>query len=90
VVEPSKAEVLGEGSICGVDERFHPDPAARSRVRTELGVPGDAVVFLFLGRLSRDKGVIDLARAFAALAKSRPSAHLVVAGPDEEGLSASI
>jgi glycosyltransferase involved in cell wall biosynthesis len=90
VVEPSKAEVLGAGSICGVDGRFRPDPAARSRVRTEIGMPGDAVVFLFLGRLSRDKGVIDLARAFAALAKNHPSAHLVVAGPDEEGLSSLI
>jgi len=90
VVEPSKAGVLGAGSICGVDERFRPDPAARGRVRTELGVPGDAVVFLFLGRLSRDKGVIDLARAFVALARKNSLAHLIVAGPDEEGLSASI
>ena len=83
----SKSVVLAEGSICGVDgERFRPDRAARGRTRTALGVPEDAVLFLYLGRLSRDKGVLDLAAAFAALAVRNPSAYLLVAGPDEEGL----
>jgi glycosyltransferase involved in cell wall biosynthesis len=86
VVTAAKATVLGGGSICGVDERFRPSDAARERVRSALGVPRDAVLFLYLGRLSRDKGLIDLARAFAALAKRNASAHLLIAGPDEENL----
>ena len=87
VVAASKSAVLAEGSICGVDgERFRPDRAARSRVRTALGLSNDAVLFLYLGRVSRDKGVLDLAAAFAALAARNPSAYLFVAGPDEEGL----
>jgi len=86
VVSASKSRVLGEGSICGVDERFRPDSTARDRVRSALRVPRDAVLFLYLGRLARDKGVIDLAVAFAAVAKRHASAHLLVAGPDEEGL----
>jgi glycosyltransferase involved in cell wall biosynthesis len=87
VVAASKSMVLAEGSICGVDgERFRPDRAARDRVRTALGVPEDAVLFLYLGRVSRDKGVLDLAAAFAALAARSLSAYLLVAGPDEEGL----
>jgi glycosyltransferase involved in cell wall biosynthesis len=86
VVTASKATVLGEGSICGVDERFRPNEAVRGRVRSVLGLPRDAVLFLYLGRVSRDKGVTDLAGAFAAVAKRHPSAHLLIAGPDEEGL----
>ena len=90
VVTASKATVLGGGSICGVDERFRPSEAARGRVRSALGLPRDAVLFLYLGRLSRDKGVIDLAGAFAALAKRNASAYLLIAGPDEEDLTKRI
>jgi glycosyltransferase involved in cell wall biosynthesis len=87
VVSAGKASVLANGSICGVDaERFRPDAAARTRIRNEAGVRDDAILFLYLGRLSRDKGVLDLARAFAGLATQHTSAHLALVGPDEEGL----
>ena len=87
VVSAVKASVLANGSICGVDGgRFRPDAAARTKIRIETRVRNDAVVFLYLGRLSRDKGVLDLARAFAGLAAQHAGAHLVLVGPDEEGL----
>lgn len=77
--------VLSRGSLSGVDTaRFHPDAPVRARVRAELGIPAGAVVFLYLGRLSRDKGILDLAAAFATLQDS--DAHLVLVGPDEEGV----
>lgn len=91
VVSASKASVLANGSICGVDcARFRPDAAARSRMRTEARVPDNAVVFLYLGRLSRDKGVLDLVRAFAGVARGRANAWLALVGPDEEGLRARV
>lgn len=84
-------EVLEKGSVCGVDSsRFRPDVTAREQVRRELGIPADAVVFLFLGRLNRDKGVLDLAQAFGSVAPHRPDTFLVLAGPDEESLRPSI
>lgn len=74
--------VLSRGSLSGVDiARFHPDAQVRARVREELGIPSAAVVFLYLGRLNRDKGILDLAAAFATLQDS--DAHLILAGPDE-------
>lgn len=80
-----KLRVLGDGSICGVDgDRFRPDAARRAAVRSAHGIPEEAVVFLFLGRLNRDKGVLDLAGAFAALGD--PVAWLLVVGPDEAAL----
>jgi glycosyltransferase involved in cell wall biosynthesis len=87
IVSAAKSTVLANGSICGVDGgRFRPDREARDRVRSVLGIPRDAVLFLYLGRLTQEKGVIDLAAAFAALAQRHVCAHLLVAGPDEEGL----
>jgi len=75
--------VLSRGSLSGVDiGRFHPDDAMRGKVRSSLGIPDDATVFLYLGRLSREKGILDLAKAFASLRDD--SAHLILAGPDEE------
>jgi glycosyltransferase involved in cell wall biosynthesis len=88
VVAPDRIGVLGAGSISGVDlARFHPDAEARAAVRAELALPEGAVVFLFVGRLNRDKGVPELAAAFADVAARHPAAHLLVAGPDEEGLA---
>lgn len=87
VVSAGKSRVLGKGSISGVDaSRFKPDPQARAAVRQKLGYRDGNVVFLFLGRLNRDKGVVDLARAFARVAATAQNARLLVIGPDEDGI----
>jgi glycosyltransferase involved in cell wall biosynthesis len=84
VLPPSKAKVLGAGSICGVDlTRFHPDPLARANVRKALNIPQQATVCIFLGRLNVDKGVLDLARAFIRSAEKHADLWLLLAGPDE-------
>lgn len=81
--------VLSNGSLSGVDmQRFHADAEVGATIRSELRIPADAVVFLFLGRMNRDKGVLDLAQAFAAVNDAR--AHLLLAGPDEEGVVANV
>jgi glycosyltransferase involved in cell wall biosynthesis len=85
VVSRGRAIVLGAGSISGVDlERFHPDKSMRARIRYELAIPTDAFLVLFVGRLNRDKGVLDLACAFAEVALAHKDIWLVVVGPDEE------
>lgn len=87
IVDAGKISVLGLGSVAGVDcERFKPDSAARAALRAELGIPADDPVFLFIGRIKRDKGVLDLARAYAALTRENKACHLLLAGPDEDGL----
>jgi len=87
VVKDRNSRVLAKGSISGVDtRRFCPNPCVRKEIRGRLGIPDYAVVFLFLGRLNRDKGVIDLAEAFRHLCDSREDAHCMVVGPDEAGM----
>jgi glycosyltransferase involved in cell wall biosynthesis len=85
VVPAAKVFVLGSGSVSGVDPtRFQPDPALRRSVRERLAIGLHELVLLFVGRLTRDKGVLDLARAFAALADDLPDVRLVLVGPDEQ------
>ena len=87
VVSPGKATVLGKGSISGVDlQRFKPDPEARAAVRAELGVCEDFLLFLYVGRLNRDKGIPELLDAFALNMSKHPQSGLLLVGPDEEGL----
>lgn len=91
VLRAGEGEVLANGSVCGVDAaRFRPDPATRAAIRDELSIPASALVFLFVGRLNRDKGVLDLACAFEAVARKRADVFLLFAGPDEEALERQI
>ena len=77
--------VIGHGSICGVDaERFHPDAQRKNAVRAELGISLEQTVILFLGRLNQDKGVLDLAAAFANIASHRAEVILVLVGAEED------
>ncbi len=85
VLSPSKASVIGAGSICGVDpDRFRPNMEKRLVLREALGIAPDAPLVLFLGRLNRDKGIYDLASAFEALAAAHPRAELLLVGAEED------
>lgn len=85
VLPQGKGMVIGHGSICGVDaQRFHPDGEVRQAVRSELGVSLEQTVILFLGRLNRDKGILDIATAFAEIASSQTDVVLVLVGAEED------
>lgn len=77
--------VLGAGSPNGVDtERFRPpSDAERAEARRRLEIPAEARVALFVGRLTRDKGLADL----EALAGSLAEGERLVAVGDPEPLN---
>lgn len=91
VINPTKVHVLGSGSVCGVDTvRFRPSPEMRALTRVELGISDpNAHIILFLGRLTRDKGIDTLLHAFSSQTLRRNS-YLVMVGPDEENYMARI
>lgn len=79
--------VLGDGSISGVDLiRFKCDLSARSEVRARHQIPEDAFVFLYLGRLNYEKGLLELFSAFSKINYVEKNAYLLVVGPDEAGI----
>jgi len=51
-----------------------------------MGLAKDAVVFLFVGRLNRDKGIPELYEAFQTVRNKIPNAQLVLVGPKEENI----
>src|SRR5439155_130500 len=55
-----------------------------------LAIPNEAILVLYIGRLKRDKGVLDLVAAWKTLAPVHPILHLAVVGPDEDGLDGEI
>jgi glycosyltransferase involved in cell wall biosynthesis len=64
--------------------RFSPAaPAARERRRQDLGLSAADVVCVYVGRLSREKGILELVEAWNRLQPVH--ATLLVAGPDMPG-----
>ena len=84
-----KTSVLGAGSSNGVDSRrFHVTPEllqeARA-LRALLGIPISAPVLGFVGRLTRDKGIEQLAEAYRMVLAERADAWLLLVGDFEDG-----
>jgi glycosyltransferase involved in cell wall biosynthesis len=69
----------------GVDlTRFHPATGQeRAAIRAAEGLPPDAPIVLFVGRLSTEKGVLDLLSAWRIA--DDPRALLLLVGPDMPG-----
>jgi len=85
VIKASKSSVLGAGSISGVDtKRFRPNLESRNAVRKELGIEDPkAPIILFVGRLSKDKGLDTLLAVFAS-GELTNKPFLLLVGPDED------
>lgn len=93
----SKMDVLLGGSSNGVDAagRFNPHRAGSavgSQTRQRLGIPRDALVIGYIGRLVREKGIVELWNAWQQLRAESARAHLLLVGPleAEDPIPASI
>lgn len=84
ILKEGQATVLANGSICGVDtEKFNPDPDARKELRNELNFSDKDIVFVFMGRITREKGIFELLEAFNNLIIKYPNIKLVLIGNSE-------
>lgn len=83
-----KISVVGEGSANGVDlNRFDPQRlrSVRLDTRRALGIAEQGIVFGFVGRIRREKGINELLLAFADVSRQDARAYLLVVGPQEAG-----
>lgn len=55
-----------------------------------MHIPDHAIVICYIGRLTVDKGVLELVRAFASLTDESINLWLLIVGPDEESLVTEI
>lgn len=89
--------VLGHGNVRGIDFDYYkstPDiELAAQQSRVDLGIPSDAFVFLFVGRIVRDKGIVELLEAFKNLTENYSQKNdtfspisLLLVGNEEEYL----
>ncbi len=85
---PHKLSLILNGSGNGVDtqERFNParlPPRIREEVRRKYNIPLNSMVIGSVGRIVRDKGIIELAQAMQVLKQESPTLYWLVVGPFE-------
>jgi glycosyltransferase involved in cell wall biosynthesis len=88
VLHQDAGRVLGSGSISGVDlVRFNHKQLENPVLRADLGLTDDDFVFIYVGRLQRDKGLHVLADAYDYVrTRANRTTRLIVVGPDEENI----
>jgi glycosyltransferase involved in cell wall biosynthesis len=83
----NKVTVLRSGTVNGVDAMGRFDPARftgmREQTRNRCGIPSSAMVLGFVGRIVRDKGLVELIQSWKELREEFPNLHLLVVGPFE-------
>jgi glycosyltransferase involved in cell wall biosynthesis len=80
-----KVHVIGHGSANGIDAgRFGiSDEDRRSAAWNILGIPPGGPTVLVLGRITRDKGLLDLPQIWLQVSTRVPGARLLLVGPEE-------
>lgn len=89
-VSPKKVKVIGKGSSNGIDTEYF-DPAQylkedNLKFRQSLEIPEDHLIYVFVGRLVRDKGINELVNAFDTLNREFSETTLLLVGPFEADL----
>ncbi|WP_205573336.1 glycosyltransferase family 4 protein [Flavisolibacter nicotianae] len=85
--QAGKLKVLGNGSSNGIDMEFFQLTdgleASVTQTRKALGIDEKDFVYLFIGRLVRDKGIEELVDAFCRLRSTANAIKLLLVGPYE-------
>jgi glycosyltransferase involved in cell wall biosynthesis len=86
----NKLEVIANGSSNGIDtehyDRKKVSPKHIDALEKQLQITPQDMVFLFIGRVVKDKGINELVNAFDDLSKSHSNTKLIIVGPSEKEL----
>lgn len=83
ICNQSKAIVINFGSAAGIDlNRFSTEKGEihREHIRRELGIGVNDFVYIYIGRIVKDKGINELVAAFMKLQSLSYSPHLILVG----------
>ena len=83
----SKLDIIGKGSSNGINlDRFNPknlDETILNEIKQSISFDSNSIYLLAIGRVVRDKGIVELINAFIILKESRQNLKLVICGPME-------
>ena len=86
----NKLKVLGNGSSNGIDVNYFKRTEAISneaeQLKNKYGVTSSDLVFIFIGRIVKDKGINELVNAFNKLNNKYKTIKLILIGPFEDEL----
>lgn len=86
----NKMQVLGGGSSNGINSRFFsrsPElEQAATALKNQAGLKNGGLVWIFIGRLVRDKGLGELLDAFSSIHSRYPNDQLWLLGNEEQDL----
>lgn len=89
LVPESKVTALGAGSCNGIDlnrfTKIQTERPAIERILPGWGITADAIFIGFIGRLTKDKGIVELVEAFDRLKSKFSNLYLLLLGGFEEG-----
>ncbi len=88
--KPEKISIIGNGSSNGIDTAYF-DPnlyseGDKTSLRYKWGIPQNHFLFIFVGRLVKDKGINELIEAFSKLSEYNKNVSLLLVGLFENDL----
>jgi glycosyltransferase involved in cell wall biosynthesis len=87
---PAKLHIIGRGSTNGIDcNRFNKtslDENKLSEIKQNISYSPQFVYLLCIGRLVKDKGIVELVNVFLSLHKKIPALRLILVGDYEQEL----
>lgn len=90
LTKENKIEVIGNGSSNGIDTSHFDKSLFKdsdlNKLKHDIGVKANDFVFLFVGRLVKDKGINELVSSFSEMAKTNNNLKLVLVGGFEHDL----
>jgi lipopolysaccharide/colanic/teichoic acid biosynthesis glycosyltransferase len=93
ILDTPKLKIIGMGSSNGIDTAYFSRNESLENqaleIRTKYGIASGDLVFSFVGRVVRDKGITELAGAFRKFrqdARLQSKVFLVIVGPLEQDL----
>ena len=88
--KPEKLKVIGNGSSNGIDTKHYDinlvNELDKTNLKQELKINENDIVFIFIGRIVKDKGINELVNAFNKLSTTYSNAKLLLVGPRENHL----
>ncbi len=89
-IDNSQLTIIGKGSSNGIDTTyFSLSDSLREQgkvIRQQYGIPDNAMVYGFVGRIVNDKGIGELTEAFRRIRTVRTDCYLLLVGPLEQDL----